>query len=302
MSRLFVFGCSFTNYEWPTWADLLSFEFDEYENWALPGIGNRAIAERLSECHARNNITKDDVVIVQWSSHIRHDWYKDHFNTEENAVDGWAVHHESEHYVSNKKHADALFSERAYILHTLNMIVLAQSLLKSTECTWRMTGLGDIRNLGYDTLFSKREYIGSSDIDILDTVKNSKDWPIWELFPEFRIYENTIWNNNMWIDPLFNTVRTNKDKIWVFEKDGYVDLHPTPTLHNIWLNQKLKPSLDIEYNYNTTRNNIVEKFEKLKISGKYSSSEFFDLVDKLTIRLRTEKLLALPDKKHITGF
>ena len=47
-NRLFVFGCSFTMYAWPTYADFLGYEFDHYENWGFPGLGNRAIAERVA--------------------------------------------------------------------------------------------------------------------------------------------------------------------------------------------------------------------------------------------------------------
>ncbi len=40
-------------YAWPTYADFLGYEFDYYENWAFPGLGNRAIAERVAECHVK---------------------------------------------------------------------------------------------------------------------------------------------------------------------------------------------------------------------------------------------------------
>jgi len=74
--RLFAFGCSYTNYvSSPSWADFLNFDFDHVENWALPGLGCRAIAERVAECHAKNTFTKDDVIIVQWTTHLRHDYH-----------------------------------------------------------------------------------------------------------------------------------------------------------------------------------------------------------------------------------
>ena len=38
MSRLFTFGCSFTNYAWPTWADFLGLEFEHFENWGVSGV------------------------------------------------------------------------------------------------------------------------------------------------------------------------------------------------------------------------------------------------------------------------
>ena len=53
--RLFAFGCSFTHYAWPSYADFLGYEFDSFSNWAHPGLGNRAIAQRVAECNIKNN-------------------------------------------------------------------------------------------------------------------------------------------------------------------------------------------------------------------------------------------------------
>ena len=40
-SRFFAFGCSFTSYYWPTWADIIGQEFsDRYYNLAMCGAGN----------------------------------------------------------------------------------------------------------------------------------------------------------------------------------------------------------------------------------------------------------------------
>ena len=41
--RAFVFGCSFTQYYWPTWADILGREFNKFENWGQCGGGNQFI-------------------------------------------------------------------------------------------------------------------------------------------------------------------------------------------------------------------------------------------------------------------
>ena len=39
MKRLFTFGCSHTNHGYPTWANLLSEEFDEHYNFGMGGSG-----------------------------------------------------------------------------------------------------------------------------------------------------------------------------------------------------------------------------------------------------------------------
>lgn len=72
--RLFTFGCSFTSWIWPTWADIISHDLQiPFQNWGLPGIGNVAIASRILECGLKNNFTSSDLIIVNWSSWHRID-------------------------------------------------------------------------------------------------------------------------------------------------------------------------------------------------------------------------------------
>jgi len=73
-NRLFTFGCSFTNYYWPTWADIIEYDLQiESQNWGMSGVGNVAIASKMLECDLDNKFTKDDLIIVNWSSWSRLD-------------------------------------------------------------------------------------------------------------------------------------------------------------------------------------------------------------------------------------
>lgn len=74
-TRFFSFGCSFTNYHWPTWADIVGREFDYYENWGTPGAGNHYIFYTLMECINRNKLGPTDTVGIMWSSAHREDRY-----------------------------------------------------------------------------------------------------------------------------------------------------------------------------------------------------------------------------------
>jgi hypothetical protein len=76
-NRLFTFGCSFTEYVWPTWANILGREFDFFENWGRCGGGNLFIFNSLIECITQNNVTKDDTVVVMWTDLARNDLYSD---------------------------------------------------------------------------------------------------------------------------------------------------------------------------------------------------------------------------------
>lgn len=70
--RIFTFGCSFTNYEWPTWADILLFGNDGY-NMGISGSGNESILYRIMEADRKFNFTEEDRVIVMFTTPIRWD-------------------------------------------------------------------------------------------------------------------------------------------------------------------------------------------------------------------------------------
>jgi hypothetical protein len=72
--RLITFGCSFTDYSWPTWADIIARDLGcEYENWAVGGGGNQQIARRILYRDQQFGWQPDDLVMVQWTSITRED-------------------------------------------------------------------------------------------------------------------------------------------------------------------------------------------------------------------------------------
>lgn len=75
--RLFAFGCSHTNYYWPTWADLLSKEIPDvnYYNFGKIGLGNLFISSQVAEVNKRFKFTENDLVVIMWSSFAREDRY-----------------------------------------------------------------------------------------------------------------------------------------------------------------------------------------------------------------------------------
>lgn len=74
--RLFAFGCSMTYYNYPTWADILGYNYPFYENWGKPGSGNNFILSSVIECDKRNNFTPEDDIIISWSAIDRFDFYQ----------------------------------------------------------------------------------------------------------------------------------------------------------------------------------------------------------------------------------
>ena len=77
--RVFTFGCSFTQYWWPTWANIIATDLGiPAQNWGIGGVGNVAIQHRMVECDLKNTFTEDDLILVLWSSWAREDRYRNY--------------------------------------------------------------------------------------------------------------------------------------------------------------------------------------------------------------------------------
>lgn len=87
--RIFTFGCSLTQYFYPTWADIIIHDYKQKydiefgQNWGRSGCGNQFIMSQITECDTIHNFTPDDVVLVQWTSMFRDDRYHEGF--------GWSL-------------------------------------------------------------------------------------------------------------------------------------------------------------------------------------------------------------------
>ena len=78
MSRLFTFGCSYTRYTWPTWANIIAYDRNlSLYNFGLEGLGNRGIAIRMFEADMKYKFKNDDIICILWSSWDREDRFRD---------------------------------------------------------------------------------------------------------------------------------------------------------------------------------------------------------------------------------
>jgi hypothetical protein len=75
VKRIFTFGCSFTNFFWPTWAVMVSKELAhaEFYNFGLSGAGNLCISSKIAEANQRFQFCETDLVMVMWSTYLRED-------------------------------------------------------------------------------------------------------------------------------------------------------------------------------------------------------------------------------------
>jgi len=78
MGRLFTFGCSFTSYMWPTWANIVAYDQEaEHYNLALPGLGNVGIHHRIIEADIKYKFQPEDKIMILWTSFSREDRFID---------------------------------------------------------------------------------------------------------------------------------------------------------------------------------------------------------------------------------
>lgn len=136
MNRLFTFGCSFTQYGWPTWADILGKQFDFYQNWGLSGAGNLCISSQVGECDVKNQLGDNDTVIVMWSSVAREDRYVN--NT---WISAGNVFTNTDLFGKDwvKKFADI----RGYYVRDLALINLVDGFLQSKKVTYYFLSMQD---------------------------------------------------------------------------------------------------------------------------------------------------------------
>jgi len=264
-TRFFSFGCSFTNYRWPTWADIVGREFDYFENWGTSGAGNHFIFYSLIECIARNKISKFDTIGIMWSACHREDRF---------LKGKW--HTPGSVYASPypKDYVDDWCDPNHFLLTTCCLINATRQLLDSIGCRYWFFSMvpitmiddsailriakgmpwfeSDVKDLFADSLAqvqpSVYEVVFKSDWRSLDHVripisieesqetfrrsyenKSKKDWPHWADF---------LSNQLEHVQPEV-LQEINNDKELLAHRHRVLthrtDTHPTPEEHALYL-------------------------------------------------------------------
>lgn len=76
--RVFAFGCSFTSYRWPTWADIIGrtqCTDAEFINLGRAGAGNQYITTQLVQANLKYKFSADDLIMVMFTGYTREDKY-----------------------------------------------------------------------------------------------------------------------------------------------------------------------------------------------------------------------------------
>lgn len=75
-NRLFTFGCSHTQYIWPSWANILGLSFKEFYNFGLPGSGTFFMLYQFTFAHEHFKFNENDTLLFMLSDEARIDVVK----------------------------------------------------------------------------------------------------------------------------------------------------------------------------------------------------------------------------------
>lgn len=214
MSRLFTFGCSFTQYwRWPTWADALGQEADHFENWGVCGSGNSLILYSLIECHQRNQIGAGDNVYIMWTNTSREDRY-----VQDRWLEGGNVYWSAGSELP-AEYVRRFACERGYLIRDMSTMAAVHQLLQHWGCRYEFFSM-----VPFLTTNQQNELGVNPDREIT----NDQDVT--------QLYQSTLEH----IKP--SVYQTVFDSKW-FSGNGILDaydgvrrdFHPTPTEHLAYL-------------------------------------------------------------------
>jgi len=150
--RLFTFGCSFTKFwQWGTWANILAYDLDvPFYNLGRGGAGNFYIANRIVQADNIYNFTKDDLILVCWSTYAREDRW-----TEQ----GWVGH--------GNVHTDDLYpkefvmkycSDEHFMLRDMSLMQLVDGYL-SRKTNHHMFSIDRLIPYGLENFLEKQQSV-----------------------------------------------------------------------------------------------------------------------------------------------
>lgn len=242
VKRFFAFGCSFTEYFWTTWPEIIAkdLNIDEYYNFGLTGAGNEFMFNRLMQVDNEFDLNENDLVIVCWTNTCREDRYANNY---------WIT---PGNIFSQKEYSDD-FVKRYYqmpessLVHDFAYIKASQTLLEFKNPQWHFLQMFDI--LEFANQWNTSIKFDDSFTRIFNNIQSC-------LQPSF--YE-VLWNNNL------KNAKTSNFK--------FNDSHPTPIEHFIylknvfdhnWNDQTINQlnQLEIEHNEILNKMSVYSDYQK----------------------------------------
>lgn len=203
--RFLSFGCSFTDYHWMTWADIISEEISESYKYAQAGAGNFYIFQSFNEALIHHKICKDDLVMIMFSNVTR----EDRFTKNRGWITPGNLYYQDEY---DKNFIDKFLCHHGYLMRDLNIANSLKTMLDYIGCDYALMSIVPFQSLKSDSLLIENiEYLENFYKDILKEILPSP----------FEIIFNFDWNS-----------RKRRPQYHVsWKKEKYIDNHPTPEEH-----------------------------------------------------------------------
>ena len=218
-NRIFTFGCSFTHYEWPTWADIILKGNNGY-NLGVRGGGFDMILYRIIEADRVFNFNNNDTIIVMFTTPLRMDL----IYSEDNP--SWSQQGQviTSYFV---KHYNELYSINGLLYKSFNDMHIIKNYLDNRNLKYYFSSINTLFEEYYNNEpYFRDEFISHEILDFINLTKKEIKLDFDDMMGFF--YKNKI-----------------KYKIW---KNSGLDYHPTPKYHYKWVTDVLLKKLDIKLN------------------------------------------------------
>lgn len=206
-NRIFTFGCSFSQYFWATWPEIVSTDLGiPLYNFAECGAGNQYIANTVAQAHRVYNLDHNDLVMICWTGTLREDrwvgcWRLTGDVTTSTEYDDAFI----------AKHVDPLGS----LIRDLASLSLVKELLSSVCCDYHMFSMIDISKPEMEC-----QIINVSNVDIHQKLLEIYHEDVAALKPSF---ENVLWQ-----DDIAQYKHAEMNEKW---QNRFSDWHPQPREH-----------------------------------------------------------------------
>jgi hypothetical protein len=251
-SRLFTFGCSFTQYCWPTWADILGREFEYYENWGMCAAGNQLIFNSLTECHLKNTLQKDDTVIIMWTNAARIDRYMSRT---------WYPTGNVLHEFNQLNSDQSMYDLRGFLIRDLAVMHGAAVLLDSIGCNYQFHTMVPVELIDQRNIVSHNDDV-SDVLDLYSSIINKIKPSV------FTTMYNNDWSSLSGVDINYVSTYKYREELCKLQEYYYtIKGADWPSFDNIINNKLSNVSANIvndikKHNLIDRYNNIIKEHKK----------------------------------------
>lgn len=190
-TRCFAFGCSFTHYPfWPTWADYIGLNHDEYYNCGHTGASNFMMLRRFIEVSCDINFRKQDTILVGLTAFGRYNWLTDYKDNQcwiaRGGPSNWI---KEDQYLWNQMKfiKNNLWKEKYGIFDTWQMVKTIKKI-----CSLTNASLIVIMALDNNLYRSNYDYLNNLEVDMVEEIYDmtSIDISLQEFSSNYESYFN----------------------------------------------------------------------------------------------------------------